>query len=215
MRIRVDTPNVRDIQNRLGELRGKTPQVMARAINDASVTGKKVIAQEIAKTYTVKSGDIKKALDVSKATPERTKALIKTNRKGAYKIPLYAHKLSPKKAWNPAMSVKPRPKKYKVQIKKTEGAKEFLHGFVAQMNSGHVGFFVRKNDARHKKNLKAYGANKRVRGKRTQLGIKEVYSQAIAQMAGKESTVEIVTREAQATLTRRLEHEISRVLGGH
>ena len=153
-------------------------------------------------------------MDITKANASRPTAVIKTNRKGMYKLAAYDHGISPKKPWNQAMAVRPRRKKYKIKFRKSGAAKEFLHGFVAQMDSGHIGFFVREDNSTHRINPKANGANPQVRNKRTELGTKEVYTQAIAQLAGKDSVIIPAVNESQESLRKSLEKRINNALRG-
>lgn len=215
MRVQVSSLDERELRRRLAALgSNRGSKIAAGALNDAAKTAKKVIAREIAKTYKVSSKEVKEALDVTKANASRPRAVIKTNRKGAYKLAAYDHGITPKKPWNPAMSIKPRRKKYKIKFRKSGSAKEFLHGFVAEMDSGHVGFFVIADDSTHKINPKATGVSPRVRNKRTELGIKEVYTHAIAQLAGKERVLDQTVSESQESLQKSLEKRINNALRG-
>ena len=196
----------------LGSNRGG--QISAGAINDAAKTAQKVIAREIVKIYKVTSTEVKEGLYLSKASAVRPRAIIGANCKGRLKLSAYDHGITPKAPWNPAMSVKPKRKKYKIKFKKNASAKAFLHGFVAQMDSGHIGFFVKEDNSVHERNPKAYGANKKVRNKRTEMGIKEVYTQAIAQMAAKEEITTPTVAESGETLRKSLEKKINNALRG-
>lgn len=215
MRITVEAPNIANLRRTLRDLGPKGKRAAARAANDGARTARKVLSQEISRVYVIKSKEVKRAIDLRKATADRPQAVVKINHYGRYKLPMTAHKVTPAKPWNPAMSVKPRRRKYQVQVKREGGKKVFAGGFIAQMDSGHVGFFVRKDDAKHKLNPKALGANPSVRNTMTELGIEQKYSQAIAEMAGRADIAAKVTREAGETLQRRLLHEINRALGGH
>lgn len=215
MRITVDTPDLAGVRRRLGRAGNQTHRIMANALNRTAVTAKKILTQETIKIYHIKSTQVKKAIDIRKSAGSNPFIEIRTNHTGKHKLPLGTFKITPKTAWNPAMSEKPKRKIYKVKIRRDQSAKALVNAFVAKMDNGYTGVFQNPRQEKHQKNPKAYGAAPTVRQKRTQLGLKEYYSLALAQMMSKPEVVQKTIDAAETMLLERLNHEIERVLGGN
>lgn len=80
-------------------------------------------------------------------------------------------------------------------VVKKGGDTEFRHAFVAHMRNGHTGIFERKTSER--------------------FPIEEKMGLAAAQMVKNEKIVSAVEKDAQELVSKRLEHEIERILNGY
>ena len=133
---------IEDIERRLGNMKKNAPQVLSRAINRAVSNVKKNMGKETSSLYYISSGNVKKTVNITKATKSKLKAAAISQGSG---IALSKFKV------NPGTPVKYRgtsrsPKVYRAGVKKSGGVKP-LDGnpksFIAVMKSGHVGVFSR------------------------------------------------------------------------
>ena len=182
---------IEDIELRLGNMKKNAPLVLSRAINRAVSNVKKNMGKETSSLYYISSGNVKKTVNITKATKSKLKAAAISQGSG---IALSKFKV------NPGTPVKYRgtsrsPKVYRAGVKKSGGVKP-LDGnpksFIAVMKSGHVGVFSR---------LGGEG-----------LPIKQLYGPSVPQMVKNENIMEKINREANETLQKRIDAEISNIL---
>lgn len=167
------------------------PLVVSRAINRAIQNVKKNMGKETSARYFISSGDVKKTVNVTKASKSNLKAAAISQGGG---IALSIFKV------NPGTPVRYRgksrsPKVYKAGVKKSGGVKP-LNGdpksFVAVMKSGHKGVFTR---------ISGDG-----------LPIKQNYGPSVPQMVKNEDIMKIINKDANETLKKRIDAEVSNIL---
>lgn len=182
---------IEDVEKRLGNMRRKAPEVVSRAINRAATTAQKNAAQETAKIYYIKSGDVRSTIKIVKSSKSNLKAAVISS---GYKIALSKFRVSPKTRPRPTKRGY-SPKVYKAGVEKAGGMKA-LDGnpkaFITTLKSGHVGMFERESD--------------------TSLPIKQLFGPAVPQMIGNEKTMKKINKEANETLEKRINHEIENIL---
>jgi hypothetical protein len=180
-----------DVEKRLGNMKAKAPQVLSRAINRAITNVKKNMGKETSSKYFISSGDVKKTVNVTKASKSRLQAAAISSGAG---IALSKFKVSP------GTPVRYRgksrsPKVYKAGVEKKGGVKP-LDGnpkaFIAIMKSGHKGVFERLSDE--------------------SLPLKQLYGPSVPQMVKNEAIMKKINDEANETLQKRLNVEIENVL---
>lgn len=173
---------------KLEEILGKTPKqipiVVSNAINRSAEAARTQAGRTVRETYVIKHKDVIGTIKIKKANPYDLTAVIRSH---GSPIKLMKFKVNPGK---------PQPRRKRpitVSVKKGQ-AKPFKNGFVAQMSSGHTNVFTRVSKGR--------------------FPIKGHYGPSVPQMLGNESVVRFVENRAMDVLDTRLEHEISRLLGG-
>ena len=173
---------------RLQQILGNTPKqipfVTARAINRAAEAARTQAGRSVREKYVVKQKDVVSTIKVKKATANNLNADIRS--KGPV-LKLMAFKV------NPGKPQPGRKKKVTVSVKKGS-QKSISNSFVAQTSSGHVNVFTRVS--------------------RKRLPIRGHYGPSVPQMIGNESVIEFVENRASDVLDTRLQHEISRLIGG-
>lgn len=128
VRIVVDDDELKRVQQQLGELQHKAPNVIANALNRSISNIKANIPKEVRKDYHVKSSDVKDTLKVFKASASRLQGEVKATGK---LIGLEKFKISPD-------NVDPRRKKQlKIAVKK-DGTKQILGAFIASIQGKKV-----------------------------------------------------------------------------
>lgn len=139
----IKVSGIEDVEKRLGNMKKNAPTVVSRAINRAVRNVKKNMGKETSERYFITSGEVKKTVNVVKATKSRLKAAAITQGAG---IALSKFKVNPKTPVRYHGSSR-TPKVYLAGVKKAGGVKP-LDGnpkpFIAVMGSGHVGVFSRR-----------------------------------------------------------------------
>lgn len=180
-----------EIQKRLGAFKSKTPLVLSRAINRAIQNVKKNMGKETSALYYISSGDVKKTVNIVKATKGSLKAAAISSGGG---IALSKFKVSPGTPVRYRGS-KRTPNMYRAGVKKAGGMKP-LDGdpksFVAIMKSGHVGVFTRTSGH--------------------SLPIKQLYGPSVPQIVKNEDIMSKINKEANETLQKRIDAEINNIL---
>ena len=69
------------VEKRLGDLKSKTPKVIAKSINETAAWARREIAQEAQKTYTIKSGGFNKSMTIKKANYSNLEGIIESKGK--------------------------------------------------------------------------------------------------------------------------------------
>lgn len=161
----------------------KIPKITARAINRAAQSARTEAGREVRKTYLVKHGDVIDTIRIKSANEDNLSANVTSK---GHVLPLSKFKVTPGrrpgiKGTSPVL----------VRVKKGAGGR-IKSGFVAQMQSGHIGVFIRA-------------------GKRSS-PINQLYGPSIPQMVGSDQVSRLVEEKAQETLEKRLDHEINRAL---
>jgi Prophage minor tail protein Z (GPZ). len=167
----------------LGGIKNALPTAASRAINRALGSARAEAVRAVRAEYTVAAGDVRKTMVITTARPT---LLLGSIRATGGPIALSKFDVSPSrpnpKARNPVT----------VRVKKSSGRKVVKKAFLAEMSSGHIGVFKRAGKAR--------------------LPIEQSFGPSVPQMLGAENVTQKVEAKAQATLDKRMDHEISRIL---
>ena len=178
----IKVSGIEDVEKRLGNMKKNAPTVVSRAINRAIQNVKKNMGKETSERYFITSGEVKKTVNVTKATKSRLQAAAISQGAG---IALSKFKVNPKTPVR-YRGASRSPKVYRAGVKKAGGVKP-LDGnpksFVAVMKSGHVGVFSRTSAK--------------------SLPIKQLYGPSVPQMV----TLWI---RSTATQTKRFKNELTR-----
>jgi hypothetical protein len=199
----VTCPDLSRVEQRLKDTKGRAPAALSNAINRAAQNVKSNMAKFSAARYLVKQKDVKATVKQTKSTKSSLSAEVVSVSQS--KIDLYKFKANP---------TKPKPKNppefYQSQVLRDSGLKELggskdrSKAFVAQMASGHIGFFERRLDANR--------SSPRT-GRKVDQPIVELSGLAVPSMIGQKENVEKIRQEGEKTLKERLDHEIQRALG--
>ena len=179
----IKVSGIEDVEKRLGNMKKNAPTVVSRAINRAIQNVKKNMGKETSERYFITSGEVKKTVNVTKATKSRLQAAAISQGAG---IALSKFKVNPKTPVR-YRGASRSPKVYRAGVKKAGGVKP-LDGnpksFVAVMKSGHVGVFSRTSAK--------------------SLPIKQLYGPSVPQM------VKTLWIRSTATQTKRFKSELTR-----
>lgn len=182
--IELKLEHIDKLERILGNTPKQIPIVTARAINRAAEAGRTQAGRSARDTYVIKHKDVIGTIKIKKASSSDLHANIKSRG--------HVEKLMNFKV-NPTRPQPGRKKPITVSVKK--GSKKTIrNGFVAGMKSGNINVFTRVSKKR--------------------LPIQGLYGPSVPQMLGNESVVGFVEKRAMDVLDSRLEHEISRLLGG-
>lgn len=135
--IEINKKDIKRIENLLGNMHKRTPNVIANAANRAATTIVASIKKEVRSKYHIKAGDIQNTIVRKKAT--RSTLYTEVRSKGNL-IGLDKFKVLPKNP-NPK-----RKKPIRVAVKKEGGAKQLVSSFVADIYGNKV--FERKGKNR-------------------------------------------------------------------
>ncbi|MCL2357467.1 MAG: phage tail protein [Defluviitaleaceae bacterium] len=173
-------------------------------VNRTRTTVKSETIKGIKRTYAIKHGDIRAESNIKLKTTKTGGGVIGQVIFAGAAIPLMRFSVSPQ-------TPTPRPDQ-NVSVGVEKGTKKRLdNAFIAQMRSGHLGVFERlpgeymrnrPNDTRHSEKI---GSNARFR-------TDQFYGPSVSKMAERESVRDEAEAAAMATMGKRVEHEISRIL---
>lgn len=227
--IEIKESEIQRINKMLGSLKGNTEDVLYRAINRTITNVKKNMAMAASKEYFVTSTQVKRTINITKATKGKlvAKAISKSptiplskfrvspNRPVSYNTTVNHKSSSKYKYYNYLKNYgKANPSMYKAGTKRGEQLKAFGNrpkAFIAVMKSGHVGFFVRINDSQ-KQSQQSYYDNRKGNKKVRNNAIKQLFGPSIAQMVGNEKIVSHVQNEANNMLHKRIDAELNNIM---
>lgn len=183
------------VEKRLGDLKSKTPKVIAKSINDTATWARQEMAKEAKKTYTVKtSKGFNGSMTIKKANYGSLEAIIGSKGKT---IPLAHYTHANRKKSGTKVKV------LNSSVLKTlifNGKKAFFNKI--GWNSGHTGVAQRTGE-KMKKNPKKEA-------------IKELFGPSIPSMLGNERRVYgIVEPKINDYLQKQIDRHIEKVLGGY
>lgn len=136
IRIIADEAELRRVQQQLGQLQHKAPNMISRAMNRSITNIKANVPKEVRKDYNVKATEVKDTLKIMKASASKLQAEVKSTGKV---LGLDKYKVSPK-------TVNPKRKsQLKISVKKSN-TKQILGSFIANINGTKV--FKRDGKAR-------------------------------------------------------------------
>ncbi len=181
--INIKTDRMNEILGQFAGLKGKVPLALSRAINRSVSSAKSEAVRQARNAYTVKAATVRDTIRVSKASPNKLQAEVKSSGRS---VRMYDFKVSPK---NPS----PR-RRAPINVEIRRGSRKALKGaFVARMGNGTTGVFSRSSKAR--------------------LPIEQLFGPAVPVMLNNDDVVNAVQERAEEQLERRIGHEINRVLG--
>jgi len=183
--IELTAEQIRRAQSYLGHIPGAVPRALVGAINRAAESTRTEASRKVREIYYVKHKDIISTIKIKKASPENLMATVTSS---GNLLPLAKFRVTPQR---------PQPRrKSPVVIRVKRGAEggSVKNVFVARMRSGHIGVFGRVGKSR--------------------LPIQEKYGPSIPQMLGNPTVSVWIEEKAVERLEQRLDHEISRILGG-
>ncbi len=189
----MEVTGIREIEERLGALKNRTPLVVSRAINRTVSNIRKNMGKEVSARYFVSGKTVREAMRSVNAN--------KGNLSGAVilrgsPIALAKFKVSPNRAVRHTKKGRYSPKVYKSGVERDGGLKPLSgepKAFLATMKStGHIGVMERKGEKR--------------------FPIKQLYGPSVPQMAKNEEIMANINREAGKTLERRINAEVANIL---
>ena len=191
--IQITSPDIRNIEKRLGSLSGKAPNVMSNVLKRVISRVKQIAPKEISKKYKITTANFKTWIKYSKVST--------SNLNASYSAKSYPLSIS---KYYKSKPNKPKSTKGKTlkQIKKMSGVKTMVetghgftthkHAFIQKMKNGHYGVFERIKSTKK---------------------IEEIKGPAAGSILGNEDITQKIQIEADKVINTRLEHEISRLLG--
>lgn len=173
------------VEKRLGDLKSKTPKVIAKSINETAAWARREIAQEAQKTYTIKSGGFNKSMTIKKANYSNLEGIIESKGKP---IELIKYRYSKGK------------KTTKARVLQSSGLKSLekngIKAFVTKFANGHASIAQRRGKERLPIKTLFSSSIPMMIGNE-----KRVYG--------------IVEPEINDYLRKKLDYHISKVLGGY
>lgn len=192
------TTNVDEVERRLSQITDKSKLVMMRAMNRTASTIATTEKREVSARYFITQKSVAETLRIEKASTSNLSAKVVSKGK---RMGLEKFKVSPLRPVKMTKGGKKSPRVYKAAVRKNQGLK-LLSGidvdgktnkpFVAIMKNGHAGVFFRET-------LKNYP-------------IKSIMGPSVPDVAGSKAVMEVITKKANETLEKRIEHELSRVM---
>lgn len=199
----IDDTAINKILRDLKGMEEKAPIVLSRSINRAAQYAKTNLSKEVNKQYKINIREAGKDITIqSRATKAKLSAKIVST---SYSRPLIKFDVSPK---CPIRYVGRKGKKhsnitqYFASVKRESSRKGLKSAFIANMKSGHVGVFERIS----KGGLKS--SNKRSK-------IRELKSVNVPIMVSNDKVLDQMYKKIEEVLTKRVHHEIDRVLKGN
>jgi len=186
---------------------GGVEKAMHGVMTRATSTARKTALDGITSVYDIKSGDVRnrKNTTINMRTRKTDEGIIGEITFSGVKIPLYRFGVSPKKPTKQGVKVPVNiggrwamvqpGATASARQKKSSSMTTFENAFIATMTSGHIGMFERKS--------------------RNSSKITEIMGASTAQMVENADVLEKVESEVMATIQKRTEHEITRILNGY
>ena len=164
-------------------------KALSSIITRARSTVRSTALSQITSVYDIKAKDVRDRQNttINMRTRRAEGGIVGEVSFSGSKIPLYRFGVSPKKP-KPGTPVKARQMKSKPLTM-------FNDAFIAEMKSGHIGIFERAG--------------------RKRFPVEEIMGASTAQMVGNSVVLEKVEAAAMDTITKRAEHEITRILNGY
>lgn len=204
MRITVNDAELQRVQEQLGELKDKAPNIIARALNRSVSNLKATIPKVVRQDYHVKAGAVKETLDAFTANASKLEAQVKSKGK---LLGLNKFKVSPGTV-NPN-----RKSQLKIAVKK-DGTKLIPGAFNANLNGIKV-FKRTKSKVVPSKGTYKGRVVKRGPRKGKQLlraEIERKFGPSVPQMIGNQENVEKINQSAYVTYEKNINHDINRLL---
>lgn len=197
LQISIDS-NIDEIEKKLSEITDRSRLVMMRAMNRTARNIATTTKREVASRYFVKQKQVADTLKISKASKSNLEVAVVSR---GEKLELEKFKVSPREPVKIISREERTPRVYRAAVKKAGGLKP-LYGekvsgkqskpFFAITKKGTQGIFFRSRS-------RAYP-------------IKQVMGPAIPQIIDNKEAMENIMKNANETLQKRIEHELSRVM---
>lgn len=197
-----DTGDIVEAQKRLSHLGDKANLIMSRAVNQSLSNVSKNMKKQVSERYRIKSGRVGEAIRVARrASADNPTAQI---RSVGRHITLTSFKMTPgriinfkkyTKSGKRRKHVSPDPKVYKAAVKQGQGLQRLSGNpkpFIQRVNNGNV-ISVRR--------ISPYSRS-----------LEAVYGPAVPQMIKNQEIMDIITREAEVTTSKRINHEIDQMM---
>ncbi len=205
--IKIDVPELEEIEQRLGEFKKKAPVVLSRSMNESFRNVRKNISIESRKRYAVKAGDLKNSIKYhyKKASKNNldSSATITGKRLALSKFKVVSR---------PTAKGKKSPTINRAKVLKSNSPKVILNTIAASVRAKngkeHTGLFVRGG----KFNRPKKGRYKDSKARRENL--KQLVGPAVPQMLRNKKVIEAIQGEGNQKLQERLNHYIKRALEG-
>jgi len=181
--IELSVPQLERVQEQLKDIPEKIPVVIARAINRAAEAARTEGSRFIRETYHVKHSSVLRKIKIKKAYPADLVADIRVTGR-----PLSV--INFKVRANKPLPVRG---KYAVVRVKKGGGGPISGSFVLTTKTGYTNVFTRKTKER--------------------FPLRSIHGPSVPQMMGHEEGLKRMEDKAREVLDKRLDHEISRVLG--
>lgn len=162
-------------------------KVFSDVIRRGSSTVRAEAVRQITSTYAISAQNARVGANIRARVQKSEGGVIGTVTFAGYKIPLYRFNVSPTLPVQRAT--------VKAAVMRGNAQTPFAHAFIAKMQNGHTGMFERETGS--------------------SFPVSEFMGQSTAQMAGNDEVLEAVSEKAQATINKRIEHGITRVLNGY
>ncbi|MDR1471565.1 MAG: phage tail protein [Synergistaceae bacterium] len=187
--ISLNEDQLRHVRDSLLHIPGAANRAIARAINRAVEGARTDTVKAICTEYTIKPTDVRKAILIKRAKPNKLEAQIIST---GSPIPLFKFKVNPKST---------RSKRRVVASVKFGSAVTLPpYMFIQKMGTGRVGVFSRKNNETNE-----------ISGR---MPITQKYAPSFPQMLGNEEVLKYVEMKAYYRLDKELGHQVRYLFGG-
>lgn len=183
--IEITNEQIERVNSLLGDIKGAPNRAFFNVINRTLGTVRSQSGKAIRQTYNIKQSDVT-ANQNMKMKRATAADLTGTITFAGTVIPLKRFKVSPSS---------PAPRTVSVSVLKSEGAKRLETAYVADLGKHGVGVFERLTRRRESS--------------------QQLYGPSTAHMMDNENVLAKVEEAAQATIDKRVEQEISRILNGY
>lgn len=140
MSVTIDVKGLREGLVKIDALSGETKRATSKAINTAIPKIRNTIVDKTTQDYFISKANVKKTIDVKRATPSGLSAFIRS--KGG-PIALTKFRVTPKRP------PKRKGRTVKAQVMRNGGGGTIPNAFIARMGSGHIGAMYRKGADRY------------------------------------------------------------------
>lgn len=171
-------------QSLLYGIKDGAPKALYRSLNRGIAMARTDLVREVREEYEVKAGDVRKTMTLTRATASRLEASVTFM---GSPISLGSFNVRPK-TQNPS-----RRTPIRVSVRTGSAPTSLDKGFILR-TGGKPSVFERVGQSR--------------------LPIRRLYGPSVPQMVGNDRVVDRVADKAQENLTKRLDHEINRLIGG-
>ncbi len=194
--IEISKDDIREIKQRLGQFKDKTPNVLSRAINRTVASIKTEIKRDAAKQYSITQRDVNATLIDRRATSKELYGYVKST--GAV-IPLSKFRISPQRTVMYDDNGKPNPSHYSAAVFKGHGLKALDRNpkaFAAIMPNHHGGMYERTGE----------------KGRNGKEIIEQRFGPSVPHMIKNKTVISDITSKAESTLHKRIDAEINYIL---